>query len=85
MDQEFFKYFTTLGIGGVLAGFMFIFYRKDVQQYTELWKTTADQLMSIVKDNTSSNVKLINLIESQERNTLRKIDIEQLLDKRIDK
>ena len=82
-DPDFIKYLSTLGIGGILAAFMFAFYRKDVQQYTELWRNTADQLMNVVKENTGSNVKLIALIESQERNTLRKTDIEELLDRRV--
>jgi hypothetical protein len=83
MDQEFVKWFATLGIGGVLAGFMFMFYRKDVKQYTELWRTTAEQLISVIKENTASNIKLITLIESQERNVLRKSDIELLVEKRL--
>lgn len=78
-DAEFTKWITTLGVGGVLAGFMFAFYRKDVKQYTELWKLATEQLTSIVKENTASNVKLISLIESQERNALRRSDIDQLL------
>lgn len=83
MDAEFVKWFTTLGVGGVLAGFMFMFYRKDIKQYTELWKMASDQLMGVVKDNTASNAKLISLIESQERNMLRKDDIALLVDRRI--
>ena len=64
-DLEFIKWLATLGVGGILAGFMFIFYRKDVKQYTELWKTATDELMIVVKDNTISNTKLITLIENQ--------------------
>jgi len=80
-DTEFIKWFATLGIGGILAAFMFMFYRKDVQQYTELWRTTADQLMTVVKENTVSNTKLIALIETQERNALRMEDLKILLTK----
>ena len=83
MDAEFVKWITTLGVGGVLAGFMFVFYRKDIRQYTELWKSTTEQLMSIVKDNTASNAKLISMIETQERNALRKQDLETLLERRL--
>lgn len=75
LDPDFVKWIATLGVGGVLAGFMFGFYRKDVKQYTELWKTTADLLMNIVKENTASNTKLIMIIENQERNLLRRSDI----------
>jgi len=81
-DTEFVKGLATLGIGGVLAGFMFMFYRKDVKQYTDLWKFATDQLMTVVKDNTASNTKLIALIENQERNAMRKEDIAALLDRK---
>lgn len=87
---EFAKWLITLGVGGVLAGFMFVFYRKDVKSYTELWKAQAERLeslaervMSVVKENTASNVKLITLIENQERNALRKEDIQFMIDRRI--
>lgn len=82
IDAEFTKWLITLGVGGILAAFMFTFYRKDIKQFTELWKSTTEQLIGVVKDNTSSNVKLIGLIESQERNTFRKIDLESLMDNR---
>ncbi len=81
MDAEFTKWLVTLGVGGILAAFMFTFYRKDVKQYTELWRTTAEQLMGVVKENTASNTKLIALIENQERNTIRKSDIEALIER----
>lgn len=81
LDTEFTKWLVTLGVGGILAGFMFVFYRKDVKSYTELWKNTADMLMAVVKENTASNTKLIALIENQERNMLRKSDIEHILAK----
>jgi hypothetical protein len=81
VDAEFTKWLVTLGVGGILAAFMFTFYRKDVKQYTELWRTTAEQLMGVVKENTASNTKLIALIENQERNTIRKSDIEALIER----
>lgn len=82
-DPEFVKWFATLGIGGILAAFMFVFYRKDVHQFTELWKDTTQTLMTVVKENTTSNIKLISLIESQERNMLRKEDIAEMIDRKI--
>ncbi len=81
-DPEFTKWVITLGVGGILAAFMFMFYRKDVKQYTELWKTSTDQLITVIKENTVSNVKLTNLIEAQERNQLRKTDLLELVDRR---
>ena len=77
-DPEFVKWISTLGIGGVLAGFMFAFYRKDIKQYTELWKITAEQMTNIVKENTASNTKLIVMIENQERNNVRRGDISSI-------
>lgn len=82
-STELMKWFATLGIGGVLAGFMFVFYRKDIQQYTELWKGMATQLLDVVKDNTASNTKLISLLESMERNQMRKADVEDMIHQRI--
>jgi hypothetical protein len=73
---DFIKWFTAMGIGGVLAGFMFMFYRKDIKQYTELWKSTTDQLIILVKEDVTSNVKLVAMLESWERNNRRKEDIE---------
>lgn len=82
-DPEFVKWFATLGIGGILAAFMFVFYRKDVQMYTELWKDTTTMLIGVVKDNTASNWKLISLLETQERNALRKSDIERIVEAKL--
>jgi hypothetical protein len=81
---EFTKWLVTLGVGGALAAFMFTFYRKDIKQYTELWKLSTDVLMQVVKDNTAASVKLVTLIENQERNALRKSDIESMIAQRIE-
>lgn len=83
IDLEFTKWLATLGVGGALGALIFIFYRKDVKQFTELWKATTDQLMLVIKENTASNVKLIALIETQERNTLRKEDVEHLIENKL--
>ncbi len=82
-SSEFYKWLITLGVGGVLAGFMFVFYRKDIRQYTELWKSTTDILIITLKENTQSNTKLIAMLEAQERNAIRKSDIEELIDRRL--
>lgn len=59
VDNEFLKWLATLGVGGVLAGLMFMFYRKDVRAYTELWKSQSELLIEVVKENTASNVKVV--------------------------
>lgn len=64
-DMEVAKWLTTLGIGGALAAFMFLLYRRDIKQYTDLWKSTTDQLILIVKENTKSNTDLAHLIEQK--------------------
>lgn len=81
MDTEFTKWLVTLGVGGVLAGYMFAFYRKDIKNYTELWKMATDRLLDTLEKNTASNLKLITLIENIERNTLRKADIKYIINK----
>jgi hypothetical protein len=60
-----------------------MFYRKDIKVYTDLWKQTTDLLILIIKENTASNVKLISLIEQQERNAIRKEDIVNLIDRKF--
>ena len=84
------EWWATLGIGGVLAGFMFVFYRKDVKQFTSLWEAQAVRMESlintvigVIKDNTASNAKLISLIENAQRNSLRMSDVEELVNKKI--
>lgn len=83
VNAEFTQWLVTLGVGGCLAAFMFTFYRKDVKQYTELWKTATEQLMLVVRENTISNTKLIVMLESNERNAIRKTDIEALIDRKL--
>lgn len=86
VNTEFAQWLVTLGVGGVLAGFMFIFYRKDVKQYTELWKAQAVNMESLIRfvtevvlKNTESNTQLIVLIEEMKSNQMRKADIQELL------
>jgi len=83
VDAEFVKWFTTLGVGGVLAGLMFAFYRKDIKQYTELWKIMSEQMITTVKENTASNTRIISLLENLERNSIRKDDIQFMVDRRL--
>lgn len=83
MDAEFTKWLVTLGVGGILAGFIFMFYRKDVKLYTELWRSTAAELIAVIRENTASNVKLITMLENIERNAIRKADIELLVERKF--
>lgn len=74
MDIEFGKWLATLGVGGSLAGFMFYFYRKDAKLFAELWqsqaslyKTTTEMLVSVIRENTVSNVQLKSAVDALHR------------------
>jgi predicted RND superfamily exporter protein len=63
-DTEFVRFLATLGVGGVLAGVIFAFYRKDIRQFTDLWKMQSEVLIVVVKENTTSNTQLVEMIRS---------------------
>jgi hypothetical protein len=68
-DQEFLKFLSTLGVGGVIAGLMFLVYRKDVKTFTDQWKGQSDMLMQVVKENSAaiaSNTKTIEALHTRE-------------------
>lgn len=67
LDPETIKWFTTLGVGGILAAFMFLFYRKDQKQFTELWQAQASQFASIIRDNTAAITAITGTIEALHR------------------
>lgn len=59
LDTEFVRYLASLGTGGLIAGLMFMVYRKDMKLFedrwrgqAELWKGQAEILMSLVRENT---------------------------------
>lgn len=69
LEPEFIKYLASLGVGGIIAGFMFMFYRKDVKTFTDQWKGQSEALMSVVKDNTvaiTSNTKTIEALHQRD-------------------
>lgn len=72
-----------LGIGGALAAFIFFFYRKDVLKRIDDERGRNDLLVTVVRENTASNAKIVTLIENIERNSFRKSDIAELIDHRI--
>lgn len=81
MDDEVIKWFATLGVGGILAGIMFFFYRKDVRMYTDLWKGQSDMLMKVVLDNTSATTKNNVVLDALHRRLDRDEFERQLRDK----
>lgn len=74
IDADFVKYLASLGVGGVIAGMMFHFYRRDVATYTQQWKGQSDALMTVVRDNmgivrenTAALTKMATLLEALHR------------------
>ena len=61
-----FNFLATLGVGGVLAGVIFGFYRKDMKMAQDFWKHQSELLINVVKDNTIAIVKLTTIIERGE-------------------
>jgi hypothetical protein len=71
LDPELLKYLATMGVGGVIAGLIFMMYRKDMKQHVELWTAQSNNyqqqaavLLEVVRENTRSNEALIRLIEN---------------------
>lgn len=52
---EFVKFLGSLGVGGVIAGGLFFFYRRDVKSYTDLWKIMSEQLLLVVKESAEAS------------------------------
>jgi hypothetical protein len=67
MESELAKWFATLGVGGTLAGVMFMFYRKDVRQFTALWEKQTEVLMTVVKENTVAFTATLEVMKSLHR------------------
>jgi hypothetical protein len=67
MDADALRW--AIGQGGLAIAFvvLFHFYRKDVKSYTELWRGVSDNLIIVVKENTTSNVKMLVLLEALHR------------------
>lgn len=68
------EWFATLGVGGVLAFGMFLFYRHDKNKQIEDYKAITtqvvqvlDRVLDIVVENTSSLTKLTTVIEALHR------------------
>lgn len=64
MDLEFVKWLATLGVGGALAGMMFLVYRKDMRELTAQWRGQTEMLMEVVKDNTQAMTQNTAVVQS---------------------
>ena len=65
LEGETFKFLATLGVGGVLAGFMFLIYRKDSQLWQEAWKGQSQILVQVVKENTAAVTALVTKLDQR--------------------
>lgn len=71
---ELVKFLSSLGVGGVIAGVLFFFYRKDVKQFTDLWQAQAalnykqaELMIAIVKENTAAFIQNTEVLKSMHR------------------
>ena len=72
MDQEFFQFLASLGVGGILAGLLIYFYRADAKEWTERWQGQSEMLLQVVKENTAAitaNTKIIELLRTDASET----------------
>ena len=63
MDNDTVKWFASLGVGGVLAGFMFLLYRKDSLHWQEAWRGQNVILVQVVKEVTVAVTTLTTYIK----------------------
>lgn len=63
MDAEFLKYLASLGVGGILAGVIFLVYRKDSKEMHNQWKGQAEIMIAVVKENTRAVTELTMIIK----------------------
>lgn len=67
MDSESVKFLASLGVGGVLAGAMFIVYRKDALAWQAAWHGQSQILVQVVKENTAAVTALISKLDERRR------------------
>lgn len=67
MDTETLKALAALGVGGILAGTIFMIYRKDSIQWQEAWKGQSAMLLQVVKENTAAVTALVERLDRDDR------------------
>lgn len=86
LDPDFLKFLASLGVGGIIAGLIFMWYRKDVRTFTDQWKGQSEMLMTVVKENTTAitaNTELTRAIH-QELNENRDLRRRGMIQSRAD-
>lgn len=62
-----YQWLASLGVGGVLAGGMFMAYRSDRKSSEERLEKYAETFMTIVQDNTKAMTSLVDVIRELKR------------------
>ncbi len=69
--EEFVKYLASLGVGGCIAGLIFLVYRKDMKTLIDEWKglaaerlAFAERLIDVINDNIRVQTELVATIKS---------------------
>ena len=94
MESEFVKYISTLGVGGIIAGFMFLIYRQDHLRVVEILQRSMqreDSLLQVMQRTAIANEALTQTMTAmmsqtqsvamQQSNDMRVL-LERLLDER---
>lgn len=63
LDPETLKWLASLGVGGALAGGMFMVYRKDSREWQHAWKGQSELLLQVVKENTQAVTSLVDRLD----------------------
>lgn len=63
MDLDLLKYLGGTGAVGVLAGLIFMVYRKDALQWQDAWKGQSQMLVQVVKENTEAITALTEKLD----------------------
>lgn len=71
IDDEIAKWVIQGGSTALIAGLIFVAYRKDIKFYTDQWKGVTDMLVKVIQDNTAAlvrNTEMMNRIIEKNNN-----------------
>ena len=97
IDPEYIKFFSSLGVGGILAGMIFFYSRKDGKKHEEDWKEQEKNcenrettLINIVTKNTEGFERLCAAINNlsadiKKAEEIKLQQIQELLKSALDK
>lgn len=87
-DAEFIKTLGGLGVGGAIAGLIFVFYRKDIRQYTDLWQKMAEReearAIALAEREDKRTDALMQLVKENTAATTTNSEVLRALHRRVD-